>query len=1152
MRIERLHLERYGAFTDRALEFDADACLHVVLGANEAGKTSALHAIGDLMFGFERRTSYDFQHEQKSLRIGARIRLADGAALSIRRRKGDKNTLLDEEDKPLTHDRLAPALGSLTRETFFAEFGLTATKLREGGRELLDAGGRLAETLAASSAQLSALTRLRAELVEQAEGLFGPRRAAGKEFYAALDRHNEAEKRLRDTIVTAEAFAAAERGVAEAEEKRQALSHEHEGLSRDLSRRERASRVWRKLDRVRRLREELAPLANLPPIAREALREWREALQLQASVQEELARQQIEEMEAAEEITALEIDAPLLDRAREVEALRERLGEIRKAESDLPRRREAARAAHDHLDGLARRLGGESADALIARQPTDAAIIHAEAVIDARSDAEKRLGAAQEVVLEAERRVQELERQEDQQKQSVDPAPFRRRIAAFGELATDADRARRERVVRDHAAAELCKEVERLDPCPGTPDALAGLPLPDRARIEAFRQRFESLAEAEKREEGEALRLEASFIEIEEELWLLRKDGEAATRDELRKARGERDEAVTRLREGLDADPRARRDALAALEAANRRVDAVTNALLDDGARAARFANALERREKLLKEQEKRAQAREDRAKRRRGASSEWRGLWATSGLEPRSPSEMLGWIDNARACLEKRRRLGDAQLDLAALAQKLEENRPALMALGKDLGEDFDHSLPIDTLFKRALAALDRVAEEWSAALSGMARAEEAKAELARARRQRDIARTKLEQALADWPKAIAPLGLREDASPAEAKAALGVWRELPAPRQALLSERHRIETMEADIASFEAAVDALISGVAPDLLGRPQRDALSALSARLAQSQAAATKRSTLEENRRRREQARVKLLRRSDGTESVLTAARQALRATDAATLQAALDRLERRFACETALGDAERDLWESGDGHDEETLRQEQAGFELDALPGEIERAKIACKNMVDDIALAETRLQEARRLRDALAEGRDAAGAAAEKAEAAAEILDVSRRWLRRAAAARLASLAIERHREATADPLIARASALFAAATDGAFQTLSVDYDEEDAPTLVGLREGGQRVAVAGMSEGTRDQLFLALRLALLELRKGEPLPFIGDDLLASFDDDRTRRALELLAQFGRERQAILFTHHRHVAEIASQMTDARIDIVRL
>ncbi|ARN82556.1 ATP-binding protein [Methylocystis bryophila] len=1152
MRIERLHLERYGRFTDRILEFRPDACLHILLGANEAGKTSALHAIGDLLFGFEARTDYDFQHEQKTLRVGANLRLGDGGALSIRRRKGNKNTLLDENDKPLADDGLAPLLGSLTRATFFAEFGLTSAALRAGGDALLQSGGRLAETLAASSAQLSALTRLRAGLAEEADALFGSRRAERKAFYGTLDRHHEAEKRLRDAVVTAESFAAAQKAVAETEAQRERLDREHDELSRDLKRRERAFRVWRKLNQLRRLREEMAGLSDLPAVSPELVKEWREAFELQAKVEEDLARQQIEEMEATEEIAALKIDAPLMEMAAEIEALRERLGETRKAESDLPRRREAARAAREQLNELARRLGVADADALIARQPSDAAIIGVEAALEARNDAEKRLIAAQETMAEAERRLQELERGQESQAQIVDPAPFRRRIAAFVDIGSEADRARRERLAQDHAEAELFKEAQRLDPSPGAPDALARLPLPDSARIESFRRLFEELKDFEQREAREAERLAQSLAKIEEELSALRRAGEVATRDELAKARHVRDETLAQLEARLETDLIARRDALAKLVAADRRVDAVTDSLLDDGARAARFANAMERREKLLQERESCARAIEEGEKRRETASSEWRRLWSTSGLEPHSPAEMLQWVEDAREILEKRRRIEEARLALVALTQKLEENRAALTGLGQDLGEVVDRDLPIDALYKQTRAALERLEADWSAAQGWAARSESALAELARAKRQREIAQSKLEQAQADWPKAIAGLGLAENASSIEAKAALAVWRAVPPPRQALLSERHRIQTMEADIASFEAAVDRLIASAAPDLASLPQRDALTALGQRLADSRQAATKRSTLQEKQQRREEARKKLLRRSEGAASALASAYEVLGVRESASLRASLDRLDRRFECETGLKEAQRDLVESGDGLDEAMLLEEQAGFEFDALPGEIERAKIAVKNMVDQIALAETRVHEARRLRDALAEGRDAVGAAAEKAEAAAELLDVSRRWLRRAAAARLATLAIERHRETTADPLIARASVLFAAATDGAFQTLGVDYDDADAPTLVGLRESGQRVAVAGMSEGTRDQLFLALRLALLELRKGEPLPFIGDDLLASFDDDRTRRALELLAQFGRERQAILFTHHRHVAEIASQMTDVRIDVVRL
>ncbi len=256
MRFETLVFERYGAFTDRVLELREGAHLHVVLGANEAGKTSALNAIGDLLFGFGKTTNFAFLHDQTTLRVGARLRLADGSRLFLRRRKGSKNTLLDADDKPLADDLLAGVLGSVTREVFVSEFGLTAEALRKGGQELLKAGGRLAETLAASSARLSMLANLRARLDAEADDLFGPRRAAGKEFYAALDQHQEAERHLREAIVTADALAAAEGAVAEAEVKRQSLGEEHDRIGRDLARRERALRTASKLRRLDSLRAE--------------------------------------------------------------------------------------------------------------------------------------------------------------------------------------------------------------------------------------------------------------------------------------------------------------------------------------------------------------------------------------------------------------------------------------------------------------------------------------------------------------------------------------------------------------------------------------------------------------------------------------------------------------------------------------------------------------------------------------------------------------------------------------------------------------------------------------------------------------------------------------------------------------------------------
>lgn len=172
MKIERLDLERYGIFINRSLRFRPDAALHVVLGPNEGGKTSALTAIGDLLFGFGGRTAYDFRHDSNKLRVGGAFRHSDGRLIAARRRKGNKNTLIDADEQALPDDTLAPLLGVLSRESFSREFGLTAEALRDGGEDLLNAGGRLAETLAASSAGMTALSHMREKLQGEADDLF--------------------------------------------------------------------------------------------------------------------------------------------------------------------------------------------------------------------------------------------------------------------------------------------------------------------------------------------------------------------------------------------------------------------------------------------------------------------------------------------------------------------------------------------------------------------------------------------------------------------------------------------------------------------------------------------------------------------------------------------------------------------------------------------------------------------------------------------------------------------------------------------------------------------------------------------------------------------------------------------------------------------
>jgi hypothetical protein len=141
MRLLNLHLERYGHFTDKTVKFRTDACLHVVYGPNEAGKSWALEAIKDLFFGFGGRTQYDFLHPGNRLSLGATIVGKHGQQLSFKRRKGNKNTITDEHGSPLPDDILSAYFGALTRPIFSNTFGLSTETLREGAEEMLKSGG---------------------------------------------------------------------------------------------------------------------------------------------------------------------------------------------------------------------------------------------------------------------------------------------------------------------------------------------------------------------------------------------------------------------------------------------------------------------------------------------------------------------------------------------------------------------------------------------------------------------------------------------------------------------------------------------------------------------------------------------------------------------------------------------------------------------------------------------------------------------------------------------------------------------------------------------------------------------------------------------------------------------------------------------------
>ena len=182
-------------------------------------------------------------------------------------------------------------------------------------------------------------------------------------------------------------------------------------------------------------------------------------------------------------------------------------------------------------------------------------------------------------------------------------------------------------------------------------------------------------------------------------------------------------------------------------------------------------------------------------------------------------------------------------------------------------------------------------------------------------------------------------------------------------------------------------------------------------------------------------------------------------------------------------------------------------------------------------------------------------GSDAAAVAeGARQDALAEIGGIAAQYVRARATSLLLRWAIERNRRERQGPMLKRAGELFSELTLRSFRTLELDFDEKDQTRLVGRRPGGERVEVNGMSSGAADQLYLALRVAALEhyLEGAQPLPFIADDLLINFDDQRSGAGFRVLAELARTCQVIYFTHHEHLAEVASLAVPSSVRIAHL
>lgn len=395
-----------------------------------------------------------------------------------------------------------------------------------------------------------------------------------------------------------------------------------------------------------------------------------------------------------------------------------------------------------------------------------------------------------------------------------------------------------------------------------------------------------------------------------------------------------------------------------------------------------------------------------------------------------------------------------------------------------------------------------------------------------------------------AEWPQALTALGVTGPVSLSEAGDLLTEWTGARGVLSAIAQTRQRLSRMAEDEAKLGAAVETLAAGLEIEL-GSDCVAGAQLLKARWETNSTLRTQRDGLLPDL---EEAKLEARHAEEATERAAAERGALARLADVPAtgedLSAAAARHEQRAALLEAVTQIERNLADLGAGLTIGALRDERGELDLDDLQAALieDRSRAAAlETEVEDAVLAE---KAARDALAAYAAESKVAGAVVDRESAATQMHQALERYLELKTARDLVASAMATIRAEQQDPLVRRASELFAASTRGVFQSVETDIDDRGNPVVVGRRANGGIASVATMSDGTRDQLFLSFRLASLENYGDatEPLPFIADDVLVHFDDDRSAATLELLAEFGRRNQVLLFTHHRSVRDLAEPL----------
>lgn len=1193
MRIVRLDLLAFGPFTNQSLDFDhSGEGLQLIYGPNEAGKSSCLRALRQWLYGIDHSSRDNFIHDHPKLRIGGAIENSLGEKLEFVRRKGTKRTIrAADSDAEIEQVQLSQFLGSVDQQTFVGRFAIDLLELVTGGQAIVKGGGELGEALFAAGSGLANVRAVQASIQDQLQELF---KAGGTKpkINADLKRLIEAKEQIRSATLPSSQWSDVDNRLRDMQRQRDQLVDQHAQLGNRLRHRERIQKALPLLAERQRLIHELQPLADVPLLPQDfSARCGETTAHLNNSLDaQNRCRRDILQVEHT--IERIQLPMTLLKQRVAIENLQANLATYRHTLQRQP----------DAIIQL--QLANANAQRLWIEMERTGPLPSAESLQLGRSQRKRiqELAADHKSLLSqqtsaralVDKLKRDIDRMQTQSEGAIDPGNPEELKRAIRDIRSQGDvqqqvAGQREAVMLMQQQAQA--DLQRLPLFEGTLSELIECPVPLRETVDQYEK---WLADDEAKTAALQKEIEKTnerLVQLDRTLNQLSLEHDVPTENELHQLRQQRDLGWQLIQRAWCPNAHASAppdngllvedSAKEGVEAGNS--DALEVAMNDfvsrwapHGELATAYANCVRAADlladRLRWEAERVAEKasltaermtcvhrlHESQAQHQRlmeqceCRQQEWHQLWSAAGIRPRTPREMREWLSRYSSLLEAAQQISQGQQSLASLESKAASARQSLLERLRPLSPLSVDDVSLVELIEICESTVEASGELLRKRAQHHKELDQLREQLSQAELELQKADLHLQNWRSDWSSAVAApavvlLGMSNESSPSEVIAVMHSLDELLESLKQQSRSQQEIESMDRDVRLFEVEVRRVQLEVSPDAqLSQPALQVVEDLSSRLRSACEQQLKLQQLQEQlvlqKQNLSQADDDVRRYQKSLDDLC---RQAL--CDQAELLPEIDRRSsERQRLEDRLADIQRQLESLATGQPVERLIEECYDCDADQIAADIERLTEQLKDLDSQKLLTSQSIGE---LRSELArmDGSAAAAQAQENAEQLlAAIREDSEHYVRLRLASAVLQRAIERFRHSSQGPVLERAGELFSELTLGSFSGLQADYTDDGHAILVGVRPGDQsnaqtNVPVEGMSAGTCDQLYLALRLALLEshLQDHQPMPFIVDDILIQFDDDRSLAALKVLNRLAQRTQVIFFTHHLRLVELA-------------